>query len=252
VSPRLILPIAFRNLQRSVGFRWAVLVIALIAGVTMGVAIVVLETPRRAAGRRALLDKSAFRDVPYLLFVLGCFGVMLGMYTPFVYIQTFALDGEMVGAGLAAYLLAILNGTSIIGRIVPNMFSPRVGIMNMMIVAIVALCVTAFCLMAVKSGAGVVVAIAVYGFASGTFFASQPTIFVRLTANRAYIGTRFGMAFTVMSIALLFGPPVAGALRREFGYNGAWIWAGACLSLGVMAVSCSRGLAGGWRLKAKV
>lgn len=218
----------------------------------MGVAIFVLETPGRSGGRRALVDRSAFRDFPYLLFVAGCFSVFLGMYTPFVYIQTYAVDSGLIGPGFATYLLAILNAASILGRILPSMISHRVGVMNTIIVSIAVLCITALCLLAVKSGAGVVIVVVIYGFVSGTFFATQPTVFVRLTANRAYIGTRFGMAFTVMSVALLFGPPVAGALRREFGYNGAWIWAGVSLATATLVVGCSRGLAGGWGLKAKV
>lgn len=55
-----------------------------------------------------------------------------------------------------------------------------------------------------------------------------------------------------MSFALLFGPPIAGALRREFGYDGAWGWAGATLGVGILFLALSRGLAKGWSLKSRV
>jgi MFS family permease len=61
-----------------------------------------------------------------------------------------------------------------------------------------------------------------------------------LTSNPKSIGTRFGMAFSVMSFALLFGPPCGGALRGVFGYGGAWAWAGITIFVGGLIILCSR------------
>ncbi|KAM0277090.1 hypothetical protein ACHAQH_006098 [Verticillium albo-atrum] len=248
----LVLPIVFRNLQKAVGFSWAVLTVALISLVTMGVAIAVLETPKVSSKRRAFVDRSLLRDMPYRAFLLGCVFVLLGIYTPFVYVQSYALDNEIMSAGLATYILAILNASSIFGRIIPNFFATEIGPMNMAVIATATLCISAFGFMAVKGAAGLIALAVVYGFVVGTFFALQPTIFVRLTPDPTCIGTRFGMAFTVMSFALLFGPPIAGALRREFGYDGAWAWAGASLAVGTVVIVVSRGLAKGWSPRSRV
>ncbi|EEY17405.1 conserved hypothetical protein [Verticillium alfalfae VaMs.102] len=248
----LILPVVFRNLQKAVGFSWAVRTVALICLVTMGIAVMALETPKVSAKRRAFVDRSVTHDMPYLAFLAACVFVLLGIYTPFVYIQSFALDNGIVSAGLATYILAILNASSIFGRIVPNFFAAQVGAMNMSVMATATLCLSAFCFMAAQNSAGLITLAVIYGFVVGTFFALQPTIFVRLTPDPAYIGTRFGMAFTVMSFALLFGPPIAGALRREFGYDGAWGWAGATLAIGILFLALSRGLAKGWSLNSRV
>ncbi|KAG7140527.1 Aspyridones efflux protein apdF like [Verticillium longisporum] len=176
-----------------------------------------LETPKVSSKRRAFVDRSVTHDMPYLAFLVACVFVLLGIYTPFVYIQSFALDNDIVSTGLATYILAILNASSIFGRIVPNFFAAQVGAMNMSVMATATLCLSSFCFMAAQNAAGLIAVAVIYGFVVGTFFALQPTIFVRLTPDPTYIGTRFGMAFTVMSFALLFGPPIAGALRREFG-----------------------------------
>ncbi|KAG7141032.1 MFS-type transporter dbaD like protein [Verticillium longisporum] len=232
----LVLPVVFRNLQNAVGFPWAVRTVAVICLVTMGIAVMALETPKVSSKRRAFVDRSITHDMPYLAFLVACVFVLLGIYTPFVYIQSFALDNGIVSAGLATYILAILNASSILGRIVPNIFAAEVGAMNM----------------SPGMRRAFITLAAIYGFVVGTFFALQPTIFVRLTPDPTCIGTRFGMAFTVMSFALLFGPPIAGALRREFGYDGAWGWAGATLGVGILFLALSRGLAKGWSLKSRV
>lgn len=190
--------------------------------------------------RRPLFDKTAFTDWPYLLFVLGCFSVFLGMYTPFVYVQTYALDREIVSQDLALYMLAILNSSSIFGRILPAFLAQSLGPMNTIIGAAITLAVTSLCLISATSLPRLLVTVLAQGFFTGTFFALQPTIFVRLTGDPKRIGTRFGMAFSVMSFALLFGPPAAGALRREHGYNAAWIWAGVTIFTGGVLILTSR------------
>lgn len=207
-----------------------------------------MHTPKASPQRRAWIDKSAFRDAPYLLFVGACCLVFLGMYTPFVYIQGYALDKNAASSHIATYLLAILNGASILGRIIPNLFAQRFGGMNMLVVAVLIMSISAFCLMAIENTPGLIVVVVFYGFSSGSFFSLQPATFAHLTADRNYIGTRLGMAYAVMSIALLLGSPVGGAFVRSIGYSSAWIWAGVCLALGNVTIGCSRGMASGWVL----
>ncbi|KAM5376739.1 hypothetical protein ACJZ2D_005362 [Fusarium nematophilum] len=197
------------------------------------------ETGKRAQ-RRSFIDTTALTDWPYLLFVAGCFSVFLGMYTPFVYIQSFALGQDIVSPKLALYLLAILNSSSIFGRILPAFLAQRVGPMNMIIATAFILGVTSLCLMKATDLPRLLVTVLFHGFFTGSFFALQPTIFVRLTGDPQKIGTRFGMAFSVMSFALLFGPPIAGALRRAEGYNGAWVWAGLTIMVGGGIITVGR------------
>jgi predicted MFS family arabinose efflux permease len=222
-----------RELTAKTSLPWTARAMALLMLVLLGFANVVLRPRSKVKGpRRSLIDKTAFTDWPYVFFVAGCFVVFLGMYTPFVHIQSFALEQRIVSPSLALYLLAILNSSSILGRILPALLAQRVGPMNMIIVTAVGLGVACLCLMAATSLARLLVVVLAQGFFTGSFFALQPTIFVRLTSDPRRIGTRFGMAFSVMSIALLFGPPVAGALRRERGYDAAWIWAGVTILVG--------------------
>ncbi|KAF6806654.1 monocarboxylate [Colletotrichum sojae] len=249
----LVLPIMFRSLEPHLGFRWTVRTMALVALATLGVSVVSMHCPRASPRRRAWIDRSAFSDTPYLLFVAACCLVFLGMYTPFVQLQQFAVSTGAAPPRLGTYLLAVLNGASVLGRTLPNLFARRLGTMNMLVVAVLIQAVSALSLIAVKGSTGGLVAVVVlYGFSSGSFFSLQPTTFTQITADRNYIGTRLGMAYSVMSVALLLGSPVGGALVRRYGYESAWIWAGVCLSLGCAMIACSRGAAVGWGLKRRI
>ncbi|WYZ42529.1 hypothetical protein EsH8_VI_000228 [Colletotrichum jinshuiense] len=245
----LVLPALFRALQPKIGFRWTVLIFALISLVTLAISNLVIKTSKLKIPlkRRPLVDKSVFHDTPFLLFLGACCLLFLGMYTPYVYVQSYALENHMASEDVALYLLSMLNGASIVGRIIPNFFAPYIGIMNMIAGAVFVMSISAFCFAATNSQASLIAVTVVYGFFSGTFFALQPTTFVKLTADKSYMGTRFGMAFTVMSVALLFGSPIAGALSRSHGYLSGWIWSGCCLAASGMTICVARGFSGGWK-----
>ncbi|CAG1977287.1 unnamed protein product [Fusarium graminearum] len=239
----VLLPIMVRELNEQTSLPWATRSMALLLLVLLAFSNLVLRPGPKSGGpkqRRQLLDKTAFTDWPYVLFVLGCFSVFLGMYTPFVYVQSYALDNNIASANLAGNLLAILNSSSIFGRILPAFLAQRLGPMNTIIGAAVLLATTSLCLISANTTARLLVAVISQGFFTGSFFALQPTIFVRLTSYARRIGTRFGMAFSVMSVALLFGPPVGGALRKSMGYTASWVWAGLTIFVGGMLILCSR------------
>lgn len=242
-----------REINYSAGLGWATRAMAFLCLFLGIIANLVLRVPDPSAARRpprSLIDPTALRDWPFVLFVFGCFVVFLGLYTPFVHIQTYARRESITSPSLALYILAILNSSSIFGRILPSLVAQHIGPMNMIICTSIALSVTSFCLTTTGTSlARLLVAAIVYGFFTGTFFALQPTIFWRLSADPRTVGTRFGMAFVVMSVALLFGPPIAGALLDNEGYDAAWVWAGAVILAGGGLILTSRVKKAGLDLK---
>lgn len=230
-----------------VGFAWTVRVIALISLTLLGCANLVLCTRAPRKQRRSLVNVESLKDWPYVCFVFGCFAVFLGMYTPFFYVQTFAIRSGIASEGLALYLVTAMNTSSVPGRIIPTIFAQRLGPMNMIIGTSVALAACGLGFLGARNTAGVYVVAVIYGFFSGSFFALQPTVFARLTADVSVLGTRFGMAFTVLSMALLFGTPISGALQNTGGYHASWAWTGATLFTGAFIIFASRGLKTSWK-----
>ncbi|KAK8099834.1 major facilitator superfamily domain-containing protein [Apiospora kogelbergensis] len=236
----VIFPIMIRNLLGQIGFGWTVRTIALVNLVLLGLASAVLRLPASSGRRRRLIDTASLRDWPYVLFVLACFAVFLGLYTPFFYAPTLAVksgfyaSSSSVQGGESYYIVMAMNLASIPGRILPPLLAQKLGggILPVMVATAAALGACALGFIGCRGLVSVYVVACFYGFFTGSFFALQPTCFVSLTADKSVMGTRFGMAFTVLSVALLFGSPISGALQGKYGYNASWIWAGVALFVG--------------------
>ncbi|KAK8044135.1 monocarboxylate [Apiospora rasikravindrae] len=240
----VIFPIMVRNLLPRIGFGWTVRSIALVNLVLLGLANVVLRIPPATGRRRRLIDTASLTDWPYVLFVLGCFVVFLGLYTPFFYVPTFAAKAGYTPRDESFYIVMAMNLASIPGRIAPPLLAQRWGggVLPVMVGTAVALGACALGFIGCRSLAEVYVVACLYGFFTGSFFALQPTCFVGLTRDLKVMGTRFGMAFTVLSVALLFGSPISGVLQGRFGYAASWIWAGVALFMGSLAIFAARAM----------
>lgn len=250
----VIFPIVVKNLLPTIGFAWTVRTVALIVLVTLAICNIVLRGPGASAKRRALVHRESLTDWPYVALVFAYFTVFLGLYTPFFYVESFAVGTGITSENTAFYLLAVVNLSSIFGRIIPNIhLADIMGPMNMIMVTTAILAVTSLGFIGVKNVAGVFVVSVVYGFFTGTFFALQPTIFVRLTGDMSVMGTRFGMAFSIMSFGLLIGSPISGVLQRAFGsYNASWVWAAITLAGGSVLLGFSRTLKVGPHVSIKI
>ncbi|KAI0169581.1 major facilitator superfamily domain-containing protein [Hypoxylon sp. FL1284] len=213
----VIFPIIVRNLLPRVGFGWTVRSIVLVNLVLLGVANAVLRAPRAPTSRRRrLVDTASLADRPYVLFVAACFAVFLGMYTPFFYAPTFAARAGYTSQEQSFYIVTAMNLASIPGRVAPPLLAQRLGpagVLRVMLGTAVALGACALGFIGCRNIVSVYVVACFYGFFTGSFFALQPTCFATLTKDMKVLGTRFGMAFTVLSVALLFGSPISGALQ---------------------------------------
>lgn len=111
-----------------------------------------------------------------------------------------------------------------------------------------------FCWAAVHTVAELYVFAVLYGLASaaamGLFAGTVPS----LTKDLDKIGTRVGMALSIISFGPLTGPSVAGALIARTGgsYLTGQLWAGAALIVSVMALVAARLIISGSRLRAKL
>ncbi|EME77224.1 uncharacterized protein MYCFIDRAFT_191418 [Pseudocercospora fijiensis CIRAD86] len=248
----VIYPIVFYRLQPVIGFAWATRVIGFIMLGTLAISNAVLKVRVLPAGRRKFLELAAWKEVPYTFFVLGTFVGFLGLYTPFFYIQTYAIQTGIASPHLGFYLLAILNAASTFGRVIPNFIADRLGPFNVIIPCTFATGLLCLCLIAAKSIASVIVIAALYGFFSGTFVSLPATIFVYITKNRGMIGTRMGMGFAVTAIGILVGTPISGTILAASGFRYVWVFGGIMTVLAAMSMSVSRVSKGGWKLKAVV
>ena len=67
-----------------------------------------------------VLNVSACRETPYILFALAIFFGFVGFYIPFCYIQAYSIDKWSMKKQLALYLLTMINAGAVYGHIVSS------------------------------------------------------------------------------------------------------------------------------------
>ncbi|KAF2660427.1 MFS general substrate transporter [Lophiostoma macrostomum CBS 122681] len=248
----VIYPIVFHNLLPQIGFAWTTRVLGFMILGTQIIPVACMRVRVLPSQKRSLFDLRAFLIPAYALHCLGFFLGFVGLYMPFFYAQVYAINQHITNENLAFYLLAIMNATSIFGRIIPNYVADKVGPFNVVIPCTVVTSVLCFCFITVSSSAGIVVLMGFYGFFSGSFVSLPPTIIVHLSLNaRDKIGTRLGQSFAVIACGLLIGTPIGGVILDAKGFTSVWIFGGVMLIAGGVVLAGARGMHKGWGLTTK-
>ncbi|KAK4681322.1 hypothetical protein QC764_106380 [Podospora pseudoanserina] len=219
-----VFPIIFSKLEKSLGFGWATRVIAFILLGMSAIPVAFMKTrvpPHK--GKKSLVDKSLFKDGPYLSFTAGGFFAFLTLYVPFFYITLYGTSQASVTESFAPYLVTLLNAGSIFGRIIPNALADRFGCLNLMLVCMSGSAILVFGWLGVKNLAGSVVFVLLYGAFSGGVVSLTPSVVVELSPDLSRVGTRMGFGFIVSGTAVLIGTPIAGAVLGGESANARWV-----------------------------
>ena len=178
----IIYPILFQNLQTRIGFPWATRVMAFIILATLIMPNACLRVRVKPGAARKLIDSSAWREAPFLLFSVAEFFGFMGLYIPFFYVQLYAIERTDIGEHLAFYLLTLLNAGSLFGRIVssscfwlledlltyvaqlPNFIADKIGPINVLIPCILIAAVLAFAWIGITTPGGIIVFCFLYGY----------------------------------------------------------------------------------------
>lgn len=179
--------------------------------------------------------------------------VFWGVYFGFYYLGSFARNIIGLPYTESINLIITLNGVGVIGRIALNHFADRFGNFNMLIPAVLASSLLCFCWIAVPSRGGLYAWAVVYGTVAASIQSLFPATLSSLTTNPNMAGTRMGMVFTIVSFAVLTGPPIAGQLIEKKGgeYTYAQIFAGGAMLVGSGFLIAAR-LAKSRKLAAKI
>ncbi|KAM4062281.1 major facilitator superfamily protein [Hirsutella rhossiliensis] len=231
----LVFPVMVRQLLPAVGFAWTVRAIGLVQLATMAVAIVLVRPRMSPRKTGPLIEWSAFSELGYSFYAAAAFFNFWGVYFAFFYVAAFSRDALRPGFSYpeSLNLLLLLNGAGIIGRLAPSYAADLVGAVNVFIPASAAASGLAFGFIGVDSRAGLYAWVVFYGIAAAGIQSLFPAALSFLTTDLRRLGVRMGMVFTIVSFAVLTGPPVAGALiAGPGGYAAAKAFAGSSIAVG--------------------
>ncbi|KAJ4295103.1 hypothetical protein N0V90_007112 [Kalmusia sp. IMI 367209] len=248
----IIFPLIILYAAPIIGYAWAIRIVGFICAITGFLACCLLRKRlphNKKAG--ASIDLHALRDTNYALTTLAVWLVEFAVFIPYAYISSYAIH-QGVEPQHAYRLSALLNAGAIPGRALPGYVADRFGYFNVM-------CVTSFTCASfifalwLTSGANeaTITAFAViFGFWSGAAISLTPVCIGQVCKTEDY-GKRSGTTFSISSVGVLIGIPVAGAIIEANGgaYTGLIVFAGAAYMAAFLAFLVTRVVAGGrdWR-----
>jgi MFS family permease len=244
----LVYPVMINRLifHSSLGFPWAIRIMGFIMLATYIPCLFLFKPrlPPRTTG--AWTDMTAFKDVPFIFFSLAMFLNFWGLYFAFFFLGTFARD--QIGVSQPIYLLMVLNGVGIIGRVLPTILADRItGLFNLLIPLSFIASLLVYCWAAVSSVTGLYAFAVIYGLVAAALQALFPAASTTMSPSPNRTGTRVGMILGFVSIANLTGPAICGALieKMDGSYLGAEMFAASSICLGaIMAVAARFAMVG--------
>ena len=167
-----------------------------------------------------------------------------------------------------------MNGVGIPGRLIPNYYGGDrwFGPLNTFILVAFSAAITLYSWIAVHSRVSLVVFSVIYGLFAAAIQSLFPATVSSLTTDLKKAGVRMGMVFSIVSLACLTGPPIAGALiqLRRHGdssntasttsttssssnsYLYAQLFAGTVVTIGGTLLVAARFARTGWVMRSKV
>lgn len=232
----IVFPIVLTQLLEKIGFGWAVRTCGfiMIPILTFSAITVRARLPPRES---KFFLWSAFRSPRYAMLIGAVFFMFMGMFVPLFYLPTYGIIRGM-GDMQAFYLVAIINASSIPGRIIPGILGDKFGSINSLIGAGLSTAVIILCWPTAVSSAGIYVFSVGFGITSGAIISAGSVVFTHCAPSPKDIGTYMGMGISIAAIAVLIGPPINGALlHRYHGFDQVSIFSGiVCMSGTVLAM----------------
>jgi MFS family permease len=225
----VIYPIILFKLVGQIGFRRAVRVVAFITLGTLLIPIAVMRLRVRAAKPRQLVDFSAFKDVPFMIFTVSTLLSFVGLAAALFYIPFYAQEQRILDSDLSFYSVAIYNAASCLGRTLPNILSDKIGPFNVLAPCTIITGILLFGLIAVSHEGAMIGVTVLTGFFSGVLISLPPICFNALTEDKGLLGSRIGMGFGIVGFGLLIGGPGAGSIlgtTEPLNWSGLWAFAG--------------------------
>ena len=213
----VVMPIAFSRMlnNSSLGFAWSIRVIGFLIMPLLLFACLAVRA-RLPPRRTAFYIKAPLKDPRYIMLTIAFGFTVLGMFAPLFFYPLYAVSRGM-DATLASYMLAIINAASTFGRVIPGILADKIGRINIFGFGGLATGITLLCMNLPKTNAAIVVYAIFVGFTSGTILSGGATAITAVCPDPRNMGTYMGMAMGLVSVAVLIGPPVNGALVNHYG-----------------------------------
>jgi len=229
---QIMVPPVMALMIAGMGWRPAVLVLGLIAGVMLVAAAMTMRMPPaappgRVEARHAGMTFAEARQSRVFWTICAIqFLFFPTLTTVPLHIVPHGMDMGLT-APVAAVLLSISGGASIAGRLTVGMFSDRIGGRRAYMLCFTPLIVSLLALLVTDAAWMLFAVIGVYGFAHGGFFTVVSPTIAEYFGMRAH-SSIFGITLFCGTVGGAAGPVLAGLV---FDTQGSYAWAFATLAV---------------------
>ncbi|KAF4551073.1 Aspyridones efflux protein apdF-like protein [Elsinoe fawcettii] len=236
----VLIPIVLEQAFKShVGFGWGVRGVGLVMAFLLAIACILIKErlPPRS-GR--LFAPEAFTQGSYVLVVAGVFFLIWGVFVVYFYVSLYAITKIHMDTSLAFYLLSIINGASLVGRMTFGILADKTGWLTTLTVVATVNAILMFCWTVTNSQSGLIGWSVIFGFASGGIFSLFPAALAAVVPDPRSMGVYMGQAMAVLGFSGLTGGPIAGALVTKYGFFSGSAFGGASLLAGACFIGAAR------------
>jgi MFS family permease len=231
----MVFPAIAQSLLPKIGFAWTQRVMGFVILTVAAIVLPFSRTRLKPQPNKMWVDKTALKELPFVLFTLGIFFNFWGLYFAFYYVRPFGRNILGISEKTSFDAILIINAFGIPGRIIPAILADRYfGSLDVIIPFTFISGFLLFIWIALHSPTGFFVWVGFYGFFSGGCQALFQSAAAKFSPNPNVRGVRIGMLCTLVSFACLSGGPIAGKLIENLDgkYLGAQLFGGSSLVLG--------------------
>lgn len=199
-----------------VGFAWGIRIISFISLILFIIGNLLMRPrlPPRKLRKYNLPNpdvKKVATDVPFLVAIMASSLLIFAVYFPLFYVQLFAvLHG--ISTDLAFYSITIMNGATIIGRILMGILADKYGALNIVTGGSALLGIVSLTMIKATDQKGLVLFAFFYGILSGGCLSLGGPTVSAYVENISDLGFAFGYSSFLQSFFTLVAAPVAGQI----------------------------------------
>jgi MFS family permease len=225
----LVMPPFAATLIEQFGWRHANMILGVGCALLLAICASVSERPPLASPSSHSVGR-VVRSPAFAMLYISWILATAALFVPFVFLPAFALDLG-VSQVMAAALISLLGGMSVIGRLGLGLVSDHIGTLRLFKVATLAMGASYLLWLTATDYGWLLAFAAVLGLGYGVRIALMPVILIELFGLHR-LGAVLGVFFTATGVSALVGPPLAGFIVDN---TGSYRWAAAlALAMGLL------------------
>ncbi|KXT09332.1 hypothetical protein AC579_6519 [Pseudocercospora musae] len=216
----VLIPLLMRHCLPRYGYAWSVKILAFMFAACLIASNLLIRArfpPSPHANKSKIFSLELFGRGDFTFLTLSVFGIEVVLFGTLGILPTFASLSTDYPPSTGFHLIALLNGVSCFGRILPGYISDYVGRFNTLLAMMVATLIFTLVVwlpFGTTSLGALYAFAALFGFGTGTWMAMVPATIATLSGPH-HFGRYFGTSYFIASLATLICIPISGELVQS-------------------------------------